>query len=316
VLRAGPLSDERVIRLINRRFVPFYFDLSDSGVMADPDARRFVVKANRRLGGRGVPTPNLMIMTPEGEVVTEVSNYGTTAQVLRGLVHALERKPDYDQPSQMEKEHTEDIIAAQIRIDLLDDDGARHVLDKVIARSDTPTRVCDGAHYLLGRIARLDRDFATMEGHFNRVKDKDLADDIRMERAYPFWYAKEYQELRAHLAQFPKNSPRYSEAQYYLGLALFHLGDSKTARKTWASAIKSCSQDPWIYRADWAYVTSKEKGRTAFSSAARRTSLLNRIGYMGRANPDLSGPHDTVRIRREAGPGPKPEGSPAQRGRR
>ena len=46
MLRAGPFSDERVTGLANRRFVPFFFDLSVRGAAGDPDARRFLVQAH------------------------------------------------------------------------------------------------------------------------------------------------------------------------------------------------------------------------------------------------------------------------------
>lgn len=68
MLRAGPFSDERIVRLANRRFVPFYFDLSNRGVAGDPAARKFVVKERKRLGGRSVPTPPVLFMSPDGEV--------------------------------------------------------------------------------------------------------------------------------------------------------------------------------------------------------------------------------------------------------
>ncbi len=300
MLRAGPLSDEKVIRLINRRFVPLYFDLSKHGVMADRGARKFVVRANRRLGGSGVPTPNLMIMTPKGKVVGEVSNYGTTREVLKGLLRALDRNPDYDQPSELEKNHTDDIMAAQIKIDLLHYEGAARILKDLAKHRKASAEVRDHANYLLGRLSRLDRDWKTMGGYLNKVKSKDLADDVRMEQAYRFWYEEEYEQLRDHLAQFPKDSNRVTEASYHRGLALYHLGAKKEARKTWSRCVKSCSQDPWIYRADWAYTQSKEKGnRRGFSSSGKRNSLLNRIGYMGRGNPDLSGPPKKLKVKRE-----------------
>jgi hypothetical protein len=46
-----------VIRLINRRFVPIYFDLNPGGALADPQARKFTVDACPDLGGAGVDTP-------------------------------------------------------------------------------------------------------------------------------------------------------------------------------------------------------------------------------------------------------------------
>ncbi len=300
MLRAGPFSDERVIRLINRRFVPLYFDLSDRGVMADRDARKFVVRANKRLGGQGVPTPNLMIMTPKGKVVGEVSNYGTTRQILKGLLRALDKNRDYDQPSELEKNHTDDLMAAQIKIDLLDHEGATRILKGLAANKKAPAEVHDHANYLLGRLSRMDRDWKAMAGSLKKVKSKDLADDARMEQAYRFWYEEEYEQLRDHLAQFPKGSNRFTEASYHLGLAHYHLGAKKQARKTWSRCIKSCSQDPWIYRADWAYTQSKQKGNPrAFSSSGKRSSLLNRIGYMGRGNPDLSGPPKKLQLKRK-----------------
>ena len=69
MLRAGPFSDERVVRLINRRFIPFYFDLSDRGFAGDPAARKFVVAARREMGGASVSTPQVLFMTPTGKVV-------------------------------------------------------------------------------------------------------------------------------------------------------------------------------------------------------------------------------------------------------
>jgi len=295
VLRAGPLSDERIIRLINRRFVPIYFDLSDRGVMADPGARKFVVRANKRLGGRGVPTPNLMIMTPKGKVVGEVSNYGTTVQVLKGLRRALKKHPEFNKPSELEKHHTDDIVAAQVKIDLLEYEAAAKILQKLADNKKAPTQVHDHANYLLGRLARMDRDWKQVAAHFKKVKSKDLADDVRMEQAYRFWYDEDFQQLRDHLGQFSKDSNRFTEASYHLGLALYHLDEKKKARKTWSACVKSCSQDPWIYRADWAYTQSKQSGSPrGFSSAGKRSSLLNRIGYMGRRNPDLSGPPEKL----------------------
>ena len=98
MLRAGPFSDARVVGLCNRRFVPFYFDLSNRGVAGDPDARAFVVAVRKELGGRAVPTPPVLFMTPDGEVVGEVSNYATEDQVLRTMLDLLEAHPEFAKP--------------------------------------------------------------------------------------------------------------------------------------------------------------------------------------------------------------------------
>ena len=147
-MRAGPFSDARVIGLLNRRFVALYFDLSDRGAAADPAARKFVVAARPRLGGRAVPTPPVLIMTPDGKVVGETSNYSSTAQVLGALLAALEDHPEYNKPSPAEQAAATPLARARIQLNLQDLEGAR----KTLAREQSAE-----AHYLLGHIARLTR---------------------------------------------------------------------------------------------------------------------------------------------------------------
>lgn len=282
MLRAGPLSDARVIGLLNRRFVPLYFDLSDRGAAADPAARKFVVAARPNLGGRQVPTPPVLILTPEGKVLAETSNYGSTKQVLGMLVRVLKDHPEYNKPSAAEQAATSAMERARIQLDLQDLEGAR----KTLAREES-----EQAHYLLGHIARLQKRWGAMGKHLAQVKDAGLKDDARMERAYVLWHEKKYEELGVHLKDFPEQSNRYTEARYFQGLAAFHSGDKEQAQKLWETTVKSCSQDPWIYRADWAYTDLKQGRTRMMSSAGERVSLLNRIGYMGRRNPDLQGPN-------------------------
>jgi len=281
VLRAGPLSDETIVRLANRRFVSFYFDLADSGAAGDPDARAFVVAARKELGGRQVPTPPVLFMTAEGRVLGEASNYATEAQVLEAMRAVLKAHPEYDALSDEEKALVDPVAIARLRMDLLDFEGARAVLASTGGAQ---------AAYLLGRIARFRGDWAAMERHFAKVDDPALAADLRMERAHRLWRAGDFAALGKALAGFPADSARASEARYFEGLALFHSGEKEKALDTWKSLVTGCPQDPWVYRADWAYSGATQKGgRTVFRSG-ERGSLLGRIGYMGRTNPDLAGP--------------------------
>lgn len=285
MLRAGPFSDERIIRLANRRFVPFYFDLADRGHAGDRDARRFVVARKKAYGGRSVPTPNLLLMNAEGELLGEVSNYASEDKVLAAMQRVLRRHPSYAAWGEAEK-RAAPLAKARIRIDLLDYDGAREELKEIDG---------DEAHYLRGRLARFAQDWTAMNRHFARVEDATLADDVRMETAYRAWHGEDWQELRKMLEAFPETSNRYTEARYYEGLAHHHSGDVAKARQIWKSTIEGCAEDPWIYRADWAYCNAGQKrggrrGRVVFSSNRKGDSLLGRIGYMGRRNPDLDGP--------------------------
>lgn len=218
-------------------------------------------------------------MTAKGKVLGHVSNYATEEQVLAVMLEVLKKHPQYDVAAREEASELDPLKRARILIDLQRHDQARQVLLKVDSAA---------AYFLLGRLARFDNDWETAEQMFARVADAKLADDVRMERAYRHWQDAKFELLVGHLKDFPKESDRYSEARYYEGLALFHLDKRDEAMQVWKSTITACSQDPWIYRADWAYTTIKRGGkRGVFSSAGPKNSLLGRIGYMGRSNPDL-----------------------------
>jgi len=279
VLRAGPFSDQRVIRLLNRRFVPFYFDLSDRGFAGDPDARRFVTKARSDLAGSAVATPPLLVMTPDGQVVGETSNYAATKVVLKTLLRALKEHPGYAKPGPGEGEQGP-VARARVLIDIQDLGGARRALARAKG---------DEAALLRGHVARLQGRLRAMERHLARVDDPDLADDARMERAHALWQRGRFAELAAHLEGFPEESERYTEARYHEGLAWYHRGDREKARAIWKATIEARPEDPWVYRMDWAFVESQQSRRPAsFSSARKSASLLGRIGYMGGPHPDLA----------------------------
>ena len=267
------------MRLANRRFIPFYFDLSNRGAAGDPLARKFVVAARRELGGFGVPTPPLLFMNTRGKVLGEVSNYASADAVLASMQKVLKDHPEYDAPTEAEKNEQSPVERARVMIDLQQYAEARKQLEQHADTAD--------ANYVLGRLARWRKDWKTMDDHFDKVDDETLADDIRMERAYRFWEGGKMEKLAAQLAGFAEKSNRFSEARYYEGLAAYHRGNEKQATEIWKSTITGCGQDPWVYRADWAYSQIKGGPRTGFSTRAKRSSLLNRIGYMGRGNPDL-----------------------------
>ena len=280
MLRAGPLSDQRIVALLNRRFVPFVFDLSDRGFAGDPKAREFVLKAKPAYGGNSVTTPRVLFMTPEGEIVAEEDNFATEVQFLQTLRKVVSANPDFMQPTEAERALTSPVQRARVALDLLDYPQAR----KELTSADS-----DFAHFLRGQLERREANWEDMKAAFAQVRDPLFHDDVRMEKAYEFLVYGQYGKLQRALTDFPKVSNRYTEARYYEGIALYHLGKVEEAQEVWKSTIKSSKQDGWIYRADWAYCDTKQKGnRAALSSAGPRTSCLNRIGYMGRKNPDLT----------------------------
>jgi hypothetical protein len=156
----------------------------------------------------------------------------------------LDKYPQYDVRTSSESKTKSVLEEASLRFDLLDDDGAYQLL----ANQTSPSSM-----YLRGHIARLRQDWKAMDLAFNGIRDPKLLDDIRVERAYESWYKKDFQSFRASLQGIEKSSNRFSEARYYVGVAEYLLGHKANSTAIWKSLIKECTQDPWIYRADWAY---------------------------------------------------------------
>ena len=293
MLRAGPFSDERVVRLINRRFVPLYFDIAPGGAAADANARAFVLKVKPELGGQAVATPPVLLITPNGELLSEIDNYASEADMLAGLRDVLAKAPEWNLPSAGEKTLAgagSEIERANLRFDLGDDDGARKILEDESSAE---------AAVLLAHVCRLAKDWKALEQALSRVEaarargsGAEFDDDVRVERAWLHHHERDFAAAAKEVAKIARKSDRYSESRYLTGLAQWHQGKKDDALATWNSAIDHCSQDPWVYRADWAYTQGKDanSGRTSFSTGGKRTSPLGRIGYMGRRNPDLDLP--------------------------
>jgi len=281
VLRAGPFSDERVRGLANRRFVTFYFDLSDAGAAGDPDARKFVTKIKKELGGGAVATPNLLLVSPEGVLAGETGNYASSDDVYAAMKKALKDHPEFNAESEAEKAETKPYEKARLAFDL----GKRKTAAELLAKPAN-----EDEWLFLAHIQRWREKWDEMEAALSHVKRDDLLDDARMERAWKAWRESKYEALRDALAEFPEDSNRSTEARYFHSLARYHLGEKKEALKAWKALAKTPDEDGWVYRADWAYMTEKQKGKTSFSSGDADRSPLGRIGYMGRDNPDLNGP--------------------------
>ena len=286
MLRAGPFSDERIVRQINRRFVPLYFDLNPGGALADNKARGFVVKARKELGGASVNTPPVLVMTPDGDVLGEVDNYASEETMLDSLRDVLQKHADWNQPSDDEKKIARSgtpLERANVLFDLGNVDAARRLLEKETGAAESA---------LLAHLCRLAKDWDAMEKALARVKGGELEDDARVERAWHRYAEHDFAAAAKEVAAVGKESRRTTEARYLVGLAQWQQGKKDEALATWKATIEHCSQDPWIYRADWAFTQASEgsDGHGSFSTGGPRTSPLGRIGYMGRRNPDLDPP--------------------------
>lgn len=269
-----------MIDLINRRFVPVCFDLLNEGAIGDPDARQFIIDARPELGNEnGVSPPPVFLMTPGGDILGEIDNWASPDEFLDEMIRVLEMNPRYNRRSSDEM-NLRPLDEARLLMDLADDEGAREILCKEEGGQ---------ARYLLGYLARLQGNWEEMESHLCKVDCADLADDVAMERSHRDWKSRNYEGILQHLHGIPTGSNRYTEARYYAGLAHYHLDRREESLRAWKEVITTSPQDPWIYRADWAYTNVAEGLRSSFSPWDKRVSLLGRIGYMGNRNPDLTG---------------------------
>jgi len=120
-------TDEK--RLLNRRFIAVSFDLSSSGALGDPAARAFVVKAKPELGRNMVGTPPVLVMNAAGEVLAELSNYGSTREMLALLTRTLAENPKFNAYTECKQGNRARISSADSRVSLLNRIGymgARH----------------------------------------------------------------------------------------------------------------------------------------------------------------------------------------------
>jgi hypothetical protein len=282
VLRSGPFSDERVIGLLNTRFVPFYFDLGAGSPAADDAAKKFVVAAKPELGGASVPTPPVLLMTPAGELLSEVSNYASEAQMLAALREVLSDHPAFAAPRAGESELAR-LERARIAHWLGDDRAARALLaeDRSAAES-----------LFLAQVARRGGDLVQAMEALGELDPEADAANLTLEHGLIAWAHARYADMQADLEAYPGDGPRAAEAQYYLGLARFHQNEPEAARSTWSELVERFGENRWSYRADWAYSQTTASGiatqKTSFSTTGGSDSLLGRHGYMGRQNPDLS----------------------------
>lgn len=283
MFRAGLLGDEAIRRLVNRRFVPLYFDLDDGGAAADSAARAFVIAARPALGEGSVATPNALVMTPEGAVVAELDPYQAPETFLAELKAALRARPEFAQPSAAELGLSDPLQRATLALDLGELAEAQRLLAPLEGAA---------ARYLAGHIARLRGDVEAMEREFARVEalagTGDLRDDLLVERAQAAWRAGDFPRLTALTSAVSGSSTRATEAHYLRGLAAFHGGARAEALALWRTNVETHAEDAWVYRSDWAYTELQGgSGVLQFAAPGASKSLLGRIGYMGRANPDL-----------------------------
>jgi tetratricopeptide (TPR) repeat protein len=255
--------------LVNARFVPLYFDLGRGSPAGDAEAKKVITAIDPRLAGRSVPTPDVFILAPDGKLIDRASNYASEAKYLALLQKVVGASKELSAETDAEAKLPVG-ERAWLRYCMGDVEGAMKL---VAAEKEGLGRA---------RILRWERKFDDAR------KALEKHSDAFAERGVLESFAGEHADAAALLSKVGSEHARHAEAQYFLGLALFHEGKAKEAQAVWKGVIKKYGENAWSYRSDWALAGSKQKGRgpQVFTTTGKKSGL-GRHGYMGRKNPDL-----------------------------
>lgn len=272
-MRASSFSNEDVIRLANRRFVNFVYDINGGVGVGDPEAEAFV----KKLGGGGFM--NLRFATPDGELLASLPAGAKEGgeKTLKTMLELLRDHPEFAKPSELEKS-VSNYEKALIQTELHNFSAAKRLATGINS---------DGAALLLARLARFEQDWPEMMIQLALIHGKGRLDDVRMEMARYHWEQNDYKQLLEMVSGISGTDDRYSEAAYFKGLAYYHLEDKEKALQVWKDLVDSQPQDSWVYRADFAHSGVLKPDPSGGGSTADPTSVIGRTGYIGDSNKDL-----------------------------
>lgn len=222
-MRAGAFCDKRVIELLNRRFVSYYFNRSGKGEGGNAAASKFTTGKTKN------PYAYYAAFKADGTYLGETPLYGDKDEVFAFLRQLLADHPDYAHATEAEKRIRAAAAEAPLPAARLEEElGNWEKADALYTGVDAP-----GAHRGRARIARYRKDWqahAALEGRLPAPAD------VAMERAYRLLAAKDYAEaqsvLRAAL-RAPETGPRTAEMHFYCGVACWFLGQRDWAKFHW-----------------------------------------------------------------------------------
>jgi hypothetical protein len=276
--RAGPLVDDAVVRLIQRRFVPYYFELDERGARYDETAAKLAMELCPDLAFPSVmPTPPVILATPEGKLLSTVSVYVSAADFLDSLASAVAQNEPYGELTASEAGLESRTERAQVLHDLRQLDAALEALG-----DDQSSH----AWFLRGAIAQEQERWDEMDAAFKMVTDDNWKNEISVRELYRYWTIRNLDGIRQLAASLAPDHPRHQEAMYYLGLACYHSGDRDEALRVWGDSIQAHPDTAWSLRLDWTRGQAI-RGPDAPMLEGPPESLLNRVFLSPHGNPDL-----------------------------
>lgn len=261
-MRAGCFAEKRVIDLLNRRFVPYFFNRGGPGKGHDKAAQEFTTGKTKN------PYAYLAAFTPSGEYLGEAEIYADKDDVFAWLKKLLADHPEYALATDYEKQLVEAqekkelsrespllMSLARLQEELGEYQDARRAY-KRIAAGDPGSEESAQAHLGLLRIARYRKrwqEHETLEDALRTAdKEKAWAADVAMERGHRLLARKEYQqarELLEPLARAATASSRLAEIHFHAGVACWFLEDRDWAKFHWCWIVENVPEDRFYMRA-------------------------------------------------------------------
>src|SRR5262245_15603380 len=166
-MRAGCFAELRVIHLLNRRFVPFYFNTGGPGLGKDAAAAEFVKGKVKNKWA------HFTAFTPMGEPFDESDVYADKDAIFDFLMNLLRKHPEYDHMTAAENttlrtaaDDPEDAAAQLAAGVLLEElggyDMAAPFCHRILDGSGEGNVRAD-AHRGLARMARYGKDWVKLE---------------------------------------------------------------------------------------------------------------------------------------------------------
>ncbi len=278
--RAGVLVDSRVVNLINRRFVPYYFDMDSLGSEYSKEAVFVAQNACPELRFEAaLPTPPVLFLTPEGKLLHQLGNHATADEYLAAMTAVLKENPEYGLLTEQEAAVQDPMEKAWIHYELRQFDEALASIKSDQSSSE--------AYYLRGVIARERGDWTETRRSFRMVTDVARKRDIMIEEAHRYWAMRNFRSMLTVLDGLTAEHPRYMEGMYLLGLAHYHLEETTRAFEVWERAIKHDPQHSWALRLDWTCGLARLGREQMVLPHERPPSLLGRNYLTPNGNPDL-----------------------------
>ncbi len=284
-MRAGCFAEDRVIDLINRRFVPFYYCTGGPGLGQDDAAREFVGEKTDN------PWAFLAVFDEEGQILGESALYADKDETFEFLRRTLGKHPGADRPSTAEASTLRDgradaaspaqqLAAAALHEELGQYGPARRLYSALVDEERSAAAHVEQA--LLG-LLRIHRHLDNWESHEHyehqlrelctpaqpssgaAVTDAAETHDANtgrltthadVEAGYRWIAQRRFAEARALLQRraavetaTPTEGNRLAELHFYAGVACWFDGDRDWAKFHWCWVAENLPDDRLCRRA-------------------------------------------------------------------